>query len=170
MNIALVSGGLASTVMLYTNKVEIDNVVYVYWPGQNQLRGIYVAAHSMQLGKKFERVSVDVKLNAMALIGLAKALNGETGKIFTGLNESNCSLECFAALKVAVATTGAKLEAPLIKLSRRRIAVLGDEIALDVTKTWDCELSQGSNHCGGCGPCNIRKDALSGFDFTRYLD
>jgi len=62
------------------------------------------------------------------------------------------------------------LDTPYTKLSKRDIALIGQSIPhLDYKMTWSC-YEGGTTHCGECGTCVERKEALLGFDNTKYLN
>lgn len=60
-----------------------------------------------------------------------------------------------------------KIESPFCGKSKREIALIGKELNIDYTKTWSCYKGE-DLHCGTCGTCVERKEALKGFDETRY--
>lgn len=62
-----------------------------------------------------------------------------------------------------------KLVAPYTSILKRDIALKGKEIGVDLNDTWSC-YKGGEHHCGRCGTCVERKEAMSGFDTTVYLD
>jgi 7-cyano-7-deazaguanine synthase len=61
------------------------------------------------------------------------------------------------------------LDTPYTNITKRDIALKGKEIAdLDYRMTWSC-YEGGVTHCGECGTCVERKEALKGFDLTQYI-
>jgi len=60
-----------------------------------------------------------------------------------------------------------KIESPYNGKTKRDIAIIGKDLNLDYTKTWSCYKGQ-EKHCGKCGTCTERKEALHGFDNTEY--
>ncbi len=60
-----------------------------------------------------------------------------------------------------------QLESPFLSKNKRDIALLGKEIGVDFSLTWSC-YKGGEKHCGQCGTCIERKEALEGFDPTIY--
>ncbi len=64
-------------------------------------------------------------------------------------------------------TNGVKLLAPYTALSKRDIALRGQQLGVDFAKTYSC-YKGGEKHCGKCGTCVERKEALEGFDPTEY--
>jgi 7-cyano-7-deazaguanine synthase len=61
-----------------------------------------------------------------------------------------------------------ELEAPFTTFTKRDIAILGRQLGVDFNATWSC-YKGGEIHCGTCGTCVERKEALAGFDETAYL-
>lgn len=63
------------------------------------------------------------------------------------------------------------INAPFLALDydKRDIGVLGYQMNLDYNKTWSCYKGK-EIHCGKCGTCVERKEALEGFDPTEYED
>jgi len=57
--------------------------------------------------------------------------------------------------------------APYTTISKRDIALKGKAVGVDFSKTWSC-YKGGEIHCGKCGTCTERKEALEGFDSTVY--
>lgn len=63
---------------------------------------------------------------------------------------------------------GVSLFAPYTHLDKRQIGLLGRDHGVDYGLTWTC-YKGGEIHCGKCGSCVERKEALEGFDPTEYL-
>ena len=59
------------------------------------------------------------------------------------------------------------ITAPYTKLSKKNIAAIGLTLRIDYTKTYSCYKGK-KIHCGKCGTCVERKEALHGFDKTKY--
>lgn len=62
---------------------------------------------------------------------------------------------------------GIRVVSPYCLLTKRDIALRGREMGLDYSLTYSC-YKGGEQHCGKCGTCVERKEALSGFDPTSY--
>ena len=60
-----------------------------------------------------------------------------------------------------------KLMSPYQNLTKRQIAVKGKKYGVDYKLTWSCYKGE-DTHCGKCGSCVERKEALHGFDETEY--
>lgn len=57
--------------------------------------------------------------------------------------------------------------APFTNWSKREIALAGKELNVPFEDTYSCYNGQ-EVHCGTCGTCTERKEALEGFDPTEY--
>ena len=57
--------------------------------------------------------------------------------------------------------------APFTRMTKRQIALIGKEIGVPFENTYSCYNGQ-EIHCGTCGTCVERKEALEGFDPTKY--
>lgn len=60
-----------------------------------------------------------------------------------------------------------EIMAPYTNLTKREIALMGNEIGVPFEKTYSCYNGL-EMHCGTCGTCTERKEALEGFDTTEY--
>lgn len=63
---------------------------------------------------------------------------------------------------------GLHLLAPYTNITKRDIALRGKELGVDYSHTYSC-YKGGDVHCGKCGTCVERKEALEGFDPTKYM-
>lgn len=64
--------------------------------------------------------------------------------------------------------TNTEILAPFTNLTKREIALIGRGINVPFENTYSCYNGQ-EIHCGTCGTCTERKEALEGFDPTVYL-
>jgi len=64
---------------------------------------------------------------------------------------------------------GIRVISPYCEINKRAIALIGKELKMDFLKTYSC-YKGGPLHCGKCGTCVERKEALEGFDPTQYKD
>ena len=62
---------------------------------------------------------------------------------------------------------GIRVVSPYCDITKRDIALRGKAIGLDYSHTYSC-YKGGEKHCGKCGTCTERKEALEGFDPTEY--
>lgn len=53
-----------------------------------------------------------------------------------------------------------QIEAPYTNISKGEIAKIGKQLGIDYTETWSC-YKGGEKHCGKCGTCVERKEALA---------
>lgn len=60
------------------------------------------------------------------------------------------------------------IESPYCKFDKRSIGLVGKQLGIDYSKTWTCYKGL-DKHCGTCGACTERKEALNEFDSTEYL-
>jgi 7-cyano-7-deazaguanine synthase len=59
------------------------------------------------------------------------------------------------------------LMAPFVRQTKREIGLLGKQLRVPYEKTYSCYNGR-EKHCGKCGTCTERKEALAGFDPTEY--
>lgn len=76
-------------------------------------------------------------------------------------------VDAFGRAVEAGTTNGVRLFSPYCNITKRDIALRGKAIGIDYSKTYSC-YKGGLRHCGCCGTCRERKEALSGFDPTEY--
>ena len=76
-------------------------------------------------------------------------------------------IQAFDAAAKAGTAPGITIVSPYCNLDKRAIALRGKELGIDYSLTWSC-YKGGDIHCGVCGTCTERKEALAGFDPTRY--
>ena len=82
----------------------------------------------------------------------------------------DCRPEFIDAIAEAVRTgtyNGVKVLSPYCHLTKREIALRGKALGIDYSLTYSC-YKGGEKHCGKCGTCIERKEALEGFDPTEY--
>ena len=107
--------------------------------------------------------------------------NGIMLAVAVGLAESNggdhaiypdCRPEFVDAFdRAAEAGTynGVRIVSPYCTITKRDIALRGQALGIDYSLTYSC-YKGGEKHCGRCGTCTERKEALEGFDPTEYVD
>jgi len=76
-------------------------------------------------------------------------------------------IEAFDRAACAGTYNGVRIVSPYCNLTKRDIALRGRELGIDYSRTWSC-YKGGEKHCGRCGTCIERKEALAGFDPTEY--
>ena len=85
----------------------------------------------------------------------------------------DCRSEFISAMSSATSAgsyNGVTVIAPYTSITKGDIARRGKELGIDYTETWSC-YKGGDKHCGKCGTCVERKEALrdAGIeDFTEY--
>ena len=60
---------------------------------------------------------------------------------------------------------GLKILAPYTNITKTDIAVRGKQLGIDYAKTWSC-YKGGEKHCGKCGTCVERREALAAAGIT----
>ena len=76
-------------------------------------------------------------------------------------------IDAFAAAVKAGTYEGIQVVSPYCNITKRDIALRGKALGLDYSLTYSC-YKGGEKHCGKCGTCVERKEALAGFDPTVY--
>ena len=76
-------------------------------------------------------------------------------------------IDAFGAAVQAGTYNGVRLLSPYCNITKREIALRGQALGVDYSRTYSC-YKGGEKHCGKCGTCVERKEALSGFDPTEY--
>lgn len=82
----------------------------------------------------------------------------------------DCRPAFVEAMDAAVRTgtyEGIRVVSPYCDITKRDIAFRGKAIGLDYSLTYSC-YKGGEKHCGKCGTCTERREALDGFDPTEY--
>ena len=78
-------------------------------------------------------------------------------------------VEAFDRAVQAGTYEGIRVVSPYCNITKRDIALRGHALGIDYAETWSC-YKGGERHCGKCGTCTERKEALEGFDTTEYED
>ena len=78
-------------------------------------------------------------------------------------------VDAFGKAVEAGTYNGVKLLSPYCNITKRDIALRGKALGIDYSLTYSC-YKGGEKHCGKCGTCTERKEALEGFDPTEYED
>ena len=76
-------------------------------------------------------------------------------------------IEAFDSATKEGTYNGVRVVSPYCNITKRDIALHGRELGIDYSKTYSC-YKGGEVHCGCCGTCRERKEALEGFDPTVY--
>ena len=78
-------------------------------------------------------------------------------------------IDAFDKAAEAGTYNGVRIVSPYCNLTKRDIALRGRALGIDYSRTYSC-YKGGEKHCGRCGTCTERKEALEGFDPTVYED
>ena len=76
-------------------------------------------------------------------------------------------IDAMAAAIEAGTYNGVQVVSPYCNITKRDIALRGKAIGIDYSLTYSC-YKGGEKHCGKCGTCVERREALEGFDPTEY--
>lgn len=76
-------------------------------------------------------------------------------------------IEAFTAAAEAGTEAGIRILSPYCDITKRDIALIGKGLGMDFSMTYSCYKGE-KKHCGKCGTCVERKEALEGFDTTEY--
>lgn len=77
-------------------------------------------------------------------------------------------MEQFSAASLLGTYSEVQVVAPYIEYDKRRIGKIGQSIGVEYSKTYTCYKGE-VVHCGKCGACTERREALAGFDDTVYF-
>ena len=107
-------------------------------------------------------------------VGLAESLELDTVLLANHGGDHaiypDCRPEFIDAIDAAAKAgtyNGVRIVSPYCDITKRDIALRGRELGIDYARTWSC-YKGGDKHCGRCGTCIERKEALAGFDPTEY--
>lgn len=70
-------------------------------------------------------------------------------------------VEAFNQTAMAGTYVRVELLSPFVGMTKTEIAMRGKELGIDYRETWSC-YKGGEHHCGKCGTCVERKEALAG--------
>ena len=107
-------------------------------------------------------------------IGLAESNDLDTVLIANHAGDHtiypDCRPEFIDAMDSAASAgtfNGVRIVSPYCNITKRDIALRGRKLRVDYSLTYSC-YKGGEKHCGKCGTCIERKEALEGFDPTIY--
>jgi 7-cyano-7-deazaguanine synthase len=108
--------------------------------------------------------------NAIMLnIAVGVAVAEDAARVYTGVHAGDhtvypdCRPEFIDAMNnlIPIATESlVKIEAPFVHISKAEIARIGEALGVPWDQTWSC-YEGNEVHCGKCGTCVERKEALS---------
>ena len=76
-------------------------------------------------------------------------------------------IDAMDAAATAGTYEGVRILSPYCKMTKREIALAGKGLGVPFEQTYSCYEGR-PQHCGLCGTCHERKEALEGFDPTPY--
>ena len=76
-------------------------------------------------------------------------------------------VEAFDKATEAGTYNGVRVVSPYCNIDKRQIALRGRDLGIDYSLTYSC-YKGGEKHCGRCGTCTERQEALEGFDPPLY--
>ncbi len=188
--VLIYSGGLDSTTLLYEYKDSIALAVTFDYGSKHNAREIaYARENCKRLGIKHLVIPEGSYADDNMKSTVVPFRNGIMLAIAAGLAESyeldavmlanhsgdhaiypDCRpafIDAFAAAVEAGTYNGVKVVSPYCNIDKRAIALRGKALGLDYSLTYSC-YKGGEKHCGKCGTCTERKEALEGFDPTEY--
>ena len=197
----IVSGGMDSITLLYDRQDDIAlGISFDYGSNHNARESPRAAMHCKRLGIPHIVINLDFMQRHFesSLLQGADAIpeghyaadnmqstvvpfrNGIMLAIAIGVAESHGLTQVFIAHQFiraidAAATAGtyvkAHVVAPYTNISKADIARIGKRLGLNYAETWSC-YKGGAHHCGKCGTCIERKEALqaAGIDDPTQYD
>ena len=194
-SVIILSGGMDSVTLLYDKKEEIAlAVTFDYGSNHNKREAEYAKYHCEKLGIEHIVIPLDFihEYFKSSLLEGAPFRNGIMLSIACGIAESrglrrvmianhagdhaiypDCRSAFIYCMSMAMQNgtyDNVKIEAPYTEITKTQIAAIGKAIGIDYTKTYSC-YKGGEKHCGRCGTCVERKEALrdAGIeDLTEY--
>ena len=78
-------------------------------------------------------------------------------------------IEAFDAAAEAGTYNGVRIVSPYCNITKRDIALRGRALGIDYSLTYSC-YKGGEKHCGKCGTCTERKEALAHYSIRDFRD
>ena len=186
-SVIIVSGGMDSITLLYDKKDEIAlGISFNYGSNHNEREIPFAKMHCERLGIK--HITIDLgfmhQYFKSSLLEGADAIpeghyaadnmkstvvpfrNGIMLSIAIGIAESNNLKKVFIANHGGDHTIYPDCRPEFIKaideaaITKGEIAAIGKKLGIDYAETWSC-YKGGEKHCGKCGTCVERKEALA---------
>lgn len=130
--------------------------------------------HYQDLSMKWTVVPFRNSIMLMIAAGYAESIGAQSVSIANHAGDHtiypDCRLIYIGAMREVFRLGGyerLKLDSPYVSISKRAIALLGRSLGIPFEITYSC-YKGGKKHCGKCGTCVERKEALTGFDPTEY--
>jgi len=106
--------------------------------------------------------------------GIAESIGADTVMIANHKGDHaiypDCRGEFIHQMSLAIQEgtyAGIRIVAPFTSITKRQIALIGKDLGVNFGDTYSC-YKGGNIHCGKCGTCVERIEALEGFDPTTY--
>ena len=169
--ILILSGGLDSTTLLYDYKDRIALAIsFDYGSNHNAKEIPFARMHCERLGIKH----LVIPLEFMGQYFRSSLLSGDDAipeGHYADENMKSTVVPFRNGIMLAVATgmanaahagtyNGVRLLSPYCNMTKAEIAARGKELGIDYAETWSCYRG-GDKHCGKCGTCVERKEALA---------
>ena len=183
--ILILSGGMDSVTLLYDYKERIALAIsFDYGSNHNAKEIPFARLHCERLG--IEHIVIPLDFMAKYFENMKSTVvpfrNGIMLSIAVGMAESrelqyvmmanhggdhtiypDCRPDFVAAFDAAAHAgtyNGVHLISPYTNITKGQIAARGKELGINYAETWSC-YKGGDKHCGKCGTCVERKEALA---------
>ena len=181
--VIIVSGGMDSITLLYDMHERIAlGISFDYGSNHNAREIPYAKKHCERLGIRHVVINLDFMpryFKSSLLDGAAAIPEGhyadDNMKSTVVPFRNGIMLAAAASMSEATRTgtyPGVEVLAPYKDITKGDIALRGKALGIDYAETWSC-YKGGEKHCGRCGTCVERKEAMAyaGLrDTTEYMD
>ena len=155
-SVIIVSGGMDSITLLYDKKDEIAlGISFDYGSNHNAKENMKSTVVPFRNG-----IMLSIAIGIAESNHLKKVLIANHGGDHTIYPD--CRPQFIQAIDAAANAgtfVNVRVEAPYTNITKGDIARIGKRLGLDYTETWSC-YKGGEKHCGKCGTCIERKEAL----------
>ena len=166
-SVIIVSGGMDSITLLYDHKDEIALGMHQYFKS-SLLDGADAIPEGHYADENMKSTVVPFRNGIMLSIAIGIAESNGLDQVFIANHGGDhtiypdCRPEFINAIDSAANAgtfNNVHVVAPYTKITKSDIARRGKELGLDYAETWSC-YKGGEKHCGKCGTCVERKEAL----------
>ena len=167
-SVLILSGGMDSVTLLYDQQERIALAVSFDYGSNHNAREIpFARLHCERLCIESTVVPFRNGIMLSIAVGIAES-NGLQHVMMANHGGDHtiypdCRPEFVAAMSEAARTgtfPGITLLCPFTNLTKAQIAARGRELGIDYAETWSC-YKGGERHCGRCGTCVERREALA---------
>ena len=166
-SVIIVSGGMDSITLLYDKKDEIAlGISFDYGSNHNAREIPFAKMHCERLGIEHIIIPLDF-MHQYFKSSLLQGADAIPEGHYADANMKSTVVPFRNGIMLAIAV---KVCAPYTNITKTDIAAIGKRLGIDYTETWSC-YKGGEKHCGKCGTCVERKEALKGAgieDNTEY--